>query len=106
MIKIDIVNNVVDKTDTQRPKAIEAVDAVIEGLRDALAEGRRIEIRGFGVFEVRERKRGIGRNPKTGDEFRIPPGYTIRFKPGKELRNIPADAGESDSSDSSDSGGS
>ena len=45
----------------------------------------RIELRGFGVFQVKPRKRGIGRNPRTGKEVRIPPGRTIRFKPGKEL---------------------
>src|SRR4029079_15443068 len=48
----------------------------------------RIELRGFGVFQVKPRKRGIGRNPRTGKEVRIPPGRTIRFKPGKDLQNI------------------
>ena len=43
---------------------------------------------GFGVFQVKPRKRGIGRNPRTGKEVRIPPGRTIRFKPGKDLQNI------------------
>jgi DNA-binding protein HU-beta len=42
----------------------------------------------FGVFQVKPRKRGIGRNPRTGKEVRIPPGRTIRFKPGKDLQNI------------------
>jgi DNA-binding protein HU-beta len=40
------------------------------------------------VFLVRPRKRGIGRNPRTGMEVRIPPGRTIRFKPGKDLQNL------------------
>ena len=66
----------------------QAVDTVIEGLRNALARGQRIELRGFGVFQVKQRKKGIGRNPKTGVEVKIPPGNTIRFKPGKELRNL------------------
>ena len=48
----------------------------------------RIELRGFGVFQVKPRKRGIGRNPRTGKEVRIPPGRTIRFKPGKDLQNL------------------
>ena len=46
------------------------------------------ELRGFGVFQVKPRKRGIGRNPRIGKEVRIPPGRTIRFKPGKDLQNI------------------
>lgn len=88
MIKADIVNQVVEETEVARAKAAEAVDTIIEGLRQALANGQRIELRGFGVFQVKQRKKGIGRNPKTGVEVRIPPGNTIRFKPGKELRKL------------------
>lgn len=88
MIKADIVNRVAERTDVPRQKAAQAVDTIIEGLRQALADGRRIELRGFGVFQVKQRKKGIGRNPKTGIEVRIPPGNTIRFKPGKDLRNL------------------
>ena len=88
MIKADIINHVIDQTGVPRTVAAEAVDVIIGGLRQALADGRRIELRGFGVFQVKERKKGIGRNPKTGVEVRIPPGNTIRFKPGKDLRNI------------------
>jgi len=50
--------------------------------------GDRIELRGFGVFTVRPRKTGIGRNPRTGAEVNIPPGKAVRFKPGKELQSI------------------
>ena len=57
-------------------------------MKKALADGKRIELRGFGVFQVRDRKRGIGRNPKTGVEVPIAPGKTVRFKPGKNLRQI------------------
>ena len=89
MIKADIVNRVADQLpEISRQKASLSVDTVIDGLRNALARGQRIELRGFGVFQVKERKKGIGRNPKTGVEVRIPPGNTIRFKPGKELRNL------------------
>ncbi len=88
MIKADIVNKVAETSEISRVKAAQAVDTVIEGLRNALARGQRIELRGFGVFQVKQRKKGIGRNPKTGVEVKIPPGNTIRFKPGKELRNL------------------
>jgi len=88
MIKADIVNKVAEMSEISRVKAAQAVDTVIEGLRNALARGQRIELRGFGVFQVKQRKKGIGRNPKTGVEVKIPPGNTIRFKPGKELRNL------------------
>ena len=88
MIKADIVNKVAEVSEISRVKAAQAVDTVIEGLRSALARGQRIELRGFGVFQVKPRKRGIGRNPRTGKEVKIPPGRTIRFKPGKDLQNL------------------
>lgn len=67
---------------------VEAVESLFESLKDAMARGERIEFRGFGVFQVKPRKRGVGRNPRTGREVKIPPGRTVRFKPGKELRDI------------------
>jgi DNA-binding protein HU-beta len=64
------------------------VDTILEAMKNALSEGKRIELRGFGVFQVRDRKKGVGRNPKTGVEVAIEPGKTVRFKPGKELKKI------------------
>lgn len=91
MIKNDLVNRVTDETDVPRAQAARAVETIIEAMRRSLASGGRIELRGFGVFLVRRRKRGIGRNPKRPDEqVEIPPGFTIRFKPGKELRDLMA----------------
>ena len=88
MIKLDIVNEVSKIADITKVKAELAVDAVFDAMRVSMQRGERIELRGFGVFQVKPRKRGIGRNPRTGKEVRIPPGRTIRFKPGKELQNI------------------
>jgi DNA-binding protein HU-beta len=86
MIKLDIVNCVADRTGVPKQKAEQVVDALFNAMKDALAKGRRIELRGFGVFVVKARKRGIGRNPRTGKEVPIPAGKTIRFKPGKDLQ--------------------
>ena len=88
MIKQDIIHRVVEETGLQRNKAEAAVDTVFESMKKALAAGDRIELRGFGVFNVRPRKTGIGRNPRTGAEVSIPPGKAVRFKPGKELQSI------------------
>jgi DNA-binding protein HU-beta len=88
MIKVDLVEKVMDATDLKKPEAIVAVNSLFEGIKKALIEGDRIELRGFGVFQIKDRKRGIGRNPKTGREVEIPPGKTIRFKPGKGLRDL------------------
>jgi nucleoid DNA-binding protein len=88
LIKQDIVHQVIERTGLPRTKAEAAVDTVFEGLKKALAAGDRIELRGFGVFNVRPRKTGIGRNPRTGAEVTITPGRAVRFKPGKELHVI------------------
>jgi DNA-binding protein HU-beta len=88
VIKLDIVNRIVERTGVSRSKAELAVETVFEAMKGALERGERIELRGFGVFTVRPRKTGIGRNPRTGEEVSIPPGKAIRFKPGKELQNL------------------
>ena len=88
MIKVDLVNAVAERSDVSRVKAAKAVETIFHAMKSALGEGKRIELRGFGVFQIRDRKRGVGRNPKTGVEVEIAPGKTVRFKPGKELRNL------------------
>lgn len=92
MIKLDIVNAIVQKASIPRTKAEQAVEAVFEAMKNALGTGRRIELRRFGVFSVKPRKTGIGRNPRTGQQVNIPPGKAVRFKPGKELQGLPASA--------------
>jgi DNA-binding protein HU-beta len=88
MIKTDILNNVAKIADITRVRAVVAVEAILDAMKESMRRGERIELRGFGVFQVKPRKKGIGRNPRTGTEVRIPPGKTIRFKPGKNLRNL------------------
>jgi DNA-binding protein HU-beta len=88
VIKLDIVNAVVNRTGVSRTKAEQAVETVFEAMKRALGKGERIELRRFGVFNVRPRKTGIGRNPRTGQEVSIPPGKAVRFKPGKELQAL------------------
>ncbi len=88
MIKVDLVNDVSKLAAITKVKAEVAVDAIFDSMRRSMQRGERIELRGFGVFLVKPRKRGIGRNPRTGQEVPIPPGRTIRFRPGKDLQNI------------------
>ena len=90
MIKIDLVNAIVAALGEKvtRTKAEQAVETVFESMKLALGRGQRIELRRFGVFSVKPRKTGIGRNPRTGQEVSIPPGKAVRFKPGKELQEL------------------
>ncbi|AFC85791.1 integration host factor, beta subunit [Frateuria aurantia DSM 6220] len=72
-----------------------AVKSVIEQMSQALAQGERIEIRGFGSFALHFRPPRMGRNPKTGDAVALPGKHVPHFKPGKELRervNLGVDA--------------
>ncbi|HOM57860.1 MAG TPA: HU family DNA-binding protein, partial [Candidatus Latescibacteria bacterium] len=62
-------------------------DSVFEGMRESLMRGDRIEIRGFGVFEVRNtRPKPAARNPRTGDIIQVPARRKTHFKPGKILK--------------------
>ena len=64
-----------------------AIKTMLDHMADALAEGDRIEIRGFGSFSLHYRAARVGRNPKTGDKVQLAGKYVPHFKPGKELRD-------------------
>lgn len=88
MIKQDIVNYMMNRTGIGKGKADRAVEVVFESIKQALARGEHVEFRGFGTFDVRPRKTGIARNPRTGIEVPIPVGKSVRFRPGKGLKNL------------------
>lgn len=68
-----------------------AVKSLLEMMGGALAQGERIEIRGFGSFSLHYRPPRVGRNPKTGDSVALPAKHVPHFKPGKELRERVSD---------------
>ncbi len=84
MIKVDIINEVSKAADITKVKAEVAVEAVLEAMKDSMMRGERIELRGFGVFQVKPRKRGIGRNPRTGKEVQDParPDHPLQARQG------------------------
>ena len=65
---------------------VNAVRQILDDITDTLAEGGRVEIRGFGSFSLHYREPRVGRNPKTGDPVPLEGKYVPHFKPGKELR--------------------
>ena len=87
MTRKDLINALTQR-DIQLPKEdIEAaVKALLDHMTEALEQGDRIEIRGFGGFSLHYHPPRMGRNPKTGDAVAVPAKYVPRFKPGKELR--------------------
>jgi len=71
-----------------RPDAEQAVGEILDAIARTLAEGDRVEIRGFGSFALNYRPPRLGRNPKTGEQVPVPEKYVPHFKPGKELREL------------------
>ncbi|MBT2259200.1 HU family DNA-binding protein [Priestia megaterium] len=86
MNKTELVNAVVTKSELTKQDSKKAVDALFETISNTLAKEGKIQLLGFGTFEVRERAERTGRNPQTGEEMTIPASKVPAFKPGKELK--------------------
>ena len=88
MLKRDLVNSVSDKIDGHLKKDIsQAVDIILESISDALAEERRVEIRGFGSLSVRTRKSRSTKNPRTSKMMHIPARKTVHFTMSKSIKD-------------------
>lgn len=87
MQKPELVAAVVQETGLDKKDASKAVDAVFSTIQDALAKGEKVQLIGFGNFEVRERAARKGRNPQTGAEIEIAASKVPAFKPGKVLKD-------------------
>ena len=87
MIRSELLQSLAKETDALRSDEIErVVDVFFEEIATRLAEGGRVELRGFGAFSTREREPRIGRNPRTGETVSVPGKRVPYFKPGKEIR--------------------
>ncbi|MFB4164839.1 MULTISPECIES: HU family DNA-binding protein [Alteribacillus] len=87
MNKTDLINAVAEQADISKKDASKAVDAVFDSITDTLKKGDKIQLVGFGSFEVRERAARKGRNPQTGEEIKIPATKNPAFRPGKQLKD-------------------
>lgn len=88
MRKSELIENLVDRFQDLPVRDVEvAVKSIIEHMTEALEDGDRIEIRGFGSFSLHHRAPRIGRNPKTGESVSLEAKRVPHFKPGKELRD-------------------
>jgi integration host factor subunit beta len=100
MNKSDLIEKIVSKTDMPRKRAESVVNLIFDAMTAALAEGERIEIRGFGSFVAKHYRSRTGRNPRTGQTIPVPAKRLPFFKVGKELRErVDAGAGLSKSVD-------
>ena len=85
--KAELIEKVAAATDLTKKDATAAVDAVFSTIQDALAEGEKVQLIGFGNFEVRERAARKGRNSQTGKESKIAASKVPAFKAGKALKD-------------------
>ncbi len=87
MIRSELLQAIGEKYPDLRPEEIEeVVNTFFEEISARLAEGGRVELRGFGTFSTRPRSARTGRNPRTGDSVEVPAKRVPYFKPGKEMR--------------------
>ena len=85
MTKKEIVRQISERLDLTQLKTKEIVQQTFDAIVETLLEAGRIELRNFGVFEVKRRKARKARNPRTGEKVDVPPKNVVTFKPGKEM---------------------
>ena len=87
MNKTDLINAVAEQADLSKKDASNAVDAVFDAITCSLKKSEKVQLIGFGNFEVRERSARKGRNPQTGEQIDIPASKVPAFKAGKALKD-------------------
>lgn len=85
MTKKDIVRTIAEELDLPQKEAKDLVQKTFDVLVDTLVREGRIELRNFGVFQIKQREARIGRNPRTGEEVPVMPKRVVVFKPGKRM---------------------
>lgn len=85
MTKKEIVKTISDKTGLTQLQIKEIVQLTFDGIVETLLEEGRVELRNFGVFQVKSRKARKARNPRTGRQVEVPEKFVVTFKPGKEM---------------------
>ena len=85
MTKKEMAKAIAEEMGVPPAQVLAIIQRVFGGITDTLVEEGRIELRNFGVFEVKKRKPRTARNPKTGDEVKVPAKLAVSFKPGREM---------------------
>ena len=85
MTKTNLIDQIAESAGRSKPEAEQIVEAVLSRIAAALANGEKVDLRGFGSFQVSAKKERQGRNPKTGEALTIAAKKVAVFKPGKEL---------------------
>ena len=88
MNKTELIAAVAEKADLSKKDAEAAITATVDAITEALTQGEKVQLVGFGSFEVKTRAARVGRNPKTKESIKIPASKVPVFKPGKALKDI------------------
>lgn len=88
MTKAELVEKVSDKIHLTKKQTELVVNTVFQSITDSLSDGKKVELRGFGSFRIRERNARVGRNPKSGAQVDVPAKRVPFFKAGKDLREL------------------
>ncbi|PWT89080.1 MAG: integration host factor subunit beta, partial [Acidobacteria bacterium] len=88
MTKADLITEVSKNAELSKKDAENIVNVFLDGIVDALKEGEKIELRGFGSFKLRRRNSRVGRNPRTSEAVQVPAKRVPYFKPGKDLKKL------------------
>jgi DNA-binding protein HU-beta/integration host factor subunit beta len=83
--KKELAKSIADEMGLTHLQATEIIQRVFDGILETLVEEGRLELRNFGVFEVKQRKPRIARNPRTGERIEVPAKRVVTFKPGREM---------------------
>lgn len=87
MTKADLVSKMADKAGLTKTDSDKALNAFLDSVQDILVAEGKLTLTGFGTFAVEERKARNGRNPRTGEEIKIPACKVVKFRPGKILKD-------------------
>lgn len=90
MNKTELVSAMAERLGASKKHSGEALTVALDLITEALSEGEKVQLVGFGSFEVRERAPRIGRNPRTKEEVTIPASKAVQFKSGKVLKRAVA----------------
>lgn len=88
MNKTEIIAAAAEASGMTKKDAERVINAALDTVTAALAKGDKVQLSGFGIFEVKEREARVGRNPRTKETIQIPATRTPAFKPSKALKNI------------------
>ncbi|MPM05224.1 DNA-binding protein HU [bioreactor metagenome] len=87
MNKAELINAAAEKASLSKKDTEAVINAAVDVITDCLAKGDKVQLVGFGAFEVKQRAERIGRNPKTKESIKIPASKVPMFKPGKALKD-------------------